>query len=148
MELKIPPLLLVVLSAALMYGLSRLPAGHAWQASWWLPLLPAAAGLAVAGTAAATFRRRRTTLSPLQPQQTQALVSHGIFRYSRNPMYLGMALLLASWGIYLGSLPALAGIPLFVLYLNRFQIRPEERFLTEKFGDSYRAYCRQTRRWL
>lgn len=148
MELKVPPPVVMLSAAALMYGLSRLNAGYAWQAPLWLPLLFACSGLAVAAAGALVFRRHRTTLSPFHPHKTSTVVNSGIFRYSRNPMYLGMALLLAAWSIWLGSWPALFGILLFVLYMNRFQIGPEERVLQEKFGDAYRRYCRQTRRWL
>ena len=76
------------------------------------------------------------------------MVTDGIYRYSRNPMYLGMALLLAAWALWLGNAAALLGIVLFVALINRYQIRPEERILAAKFGDDYRNYCRRTRRWL
>ena len=76
------------------------------------------------------------------------MVTDGIYRYSRNPMYLGMALLLAAWALWLGNAAAWLGIVLFVALINRYQIRPEERILAAKFGDDYHSYCRRTRRWL
>ena len=68
--------------------------------------------------------------------------------YSRNPMYLGFLLLLLALACYLMNVAAMALLPLFVLYMNRFQIAPEERFLLQKFGAEYQAYCERVRRWL
>ena len=76
------------------------------------------------------------------------LAAGGFNRFTRNPMYLGMLLWLLAWALWLGSLSAFVGLPLFVLYLNRFQISLEERFLAEKFGAEYQAYCARVRRWI
>lgn len=148
---RIPPLALALLLAALMWAAAR-----AWpQYSFATPGLSLlAAAIAIAGLLAcllcvASFQRVGTTVDPRRPTGTSALVAHGIYRYSRNPMYLGMLLVLAAWGLHLGHWPALACGPLaFVLYLNHSQIAAEERALEEKFGDEYRAYARTVRRWL
>jgi protein-S-isoprenylcysteine O-methyltransferase Ste14 len=96
-----------------------------------------------------SFRRAQTTVDPTRPAKASALVVGGVYRLSRNPMYLGFLLLLLAWGVYLSHLPSLLLAPLaFVLYLNRFQITPEERALESLFGDEYRAYKREVRRWL
>jgi protein-S-isoprenylcysteine O-methyltransferase Ste14 len=75
-------------------------------------------------------------------------VDSGIYRFTRNPMYLGMLLVLTAGAVYLGNLAAFAVLPLFVLSMNRLQIRPEERFMREKFGDAYRDYAARVRRWI
>lgn len=149
--MRIPPLALTVLLAALMWAAAR-----AWPqfsfASWWLSLI--AAALAILGLltclhCVTSFRRAGTTVDPRRPDGTSALVARGIYGYSRNPMYLGMLLVIVAWGLHLGHPLALACGPLaFVLCLGRFQIAAEERALEEKFGDEYRAYARAVRRWI
>jgi protein-S-isoprenylcysteine O-methyltransferase Ste14 len=84
----------------------------------------------------------------MQPEQVSNMVTDGIYRHSRNPMYLGMLLVLAAWAAWLASAPALLGLPVFVLYLNRFQIVPEERVLAQRFATQYADYAQRTRRWL
>ncbi len=94
------------------------------------------------------FRASRTTVNPLKPERSTALVTGGVYRVTRNPMYLGMALLLLAWAVYLSSLLPLAGPVVFVLYITRFQIRPEERALQARFGDDFARYAARVRRWL
>ena len=100
---------------------------------------------AIAGVIA--FRRSRTTVNPLHPEQATALVTRGVYRLSRNPMYAGMLLLLLAWATRLSNTAALAGPLLFALYITRFQIIPEERALTALFGEKYAAYRAKVRRW-
>ena len=94
------------------------------------------------------FRRAKTTVNPLKPEASTALVTGGIYRWTRNPMYLAMLLLLAAWACIVSNWAALAMLPLFVAYLNRFQIGPEERALQARFGAEFDSYRRQVRRWL
>ncbi|MFO6421971.1 methyltransferase family protein [Motilimonas sp. KMU-193] len=94
------------------------------------------------------FRRFKTTVNPVNPEQATTLVTSGIYRYSRNPMYLGLLFCLLAWTSYLGSLAAFICAPLFVIYMNLFQIIPEEQVLTRLFGQQYQAYCAKVRRWL
>ena len=94
------------------------------------------------------FLRARTTINPLKPDNASALVIGGIYRWTRNPMYLGMATLLLAWGLWLANAGALAVILLFVAYLNRFQIAPEERALEARFGNEFAAYRARVRRWV
>lgn len=151
MPTRIPPLALTVLLVALMWAVAR-----AWpQLSFALPWLRLfAAALAILGLltcllCVTSFRRAGTTVDPRRPDGTSALVARGIYRYSRNPMYLGMLLVIVAWGLYLGQPLALACGPVaFVLYLGRVQIAAEERALEAKFGDEYRAYARAVRRWI
>lgn len=149
LELKIPPPLVGLLHASLMYGIDRI-----YPQQWLAPPLALAGGLLLALGGIAIdlisvwqFRRARTTINPLKPQSSSALVTQGIFGFSRNPMYLGMLTILCGWALYLGNLLALPCLPLFVAYLTRFQIMPEERVLTRLFGPAFVDYCQRVRRW-
>ena len=93
------------------------------------------------------FRDRRTTINPLKPANTLAIVSHGIYRHTRNPMYLGLLLFLTAWAFWLTNLLAFVFLPGFVIYLTRFQIIPEEHILGAKFGSTYSDYQQRVRRW-
>jgi protein-S-isoprenylcysteine O-methyltransferase Ste14 len=95
-----------------------------------------------------SFRRARTTVDPTRPCRASALVVSGIYRVTRNPMYVGLLLLLLAWMVWLSSLWLIAGPLLFILYMNRFQIAAEERALSALFPDEYAAYRRRVRRWL
>ena len=150
LELKIPPVVLVVLFALVMWLLAQLVPPVALPAVWGQVLagILAIAGIAVALSGVLAFRRANTTVDPRVPQQSANLVIRGIYRYSRNPMYVGFLLLLIAWAFYLSSAAAFALLPLFVLYINQFQIAPEERHLLQKFGTEYQAYLTQVRRWL
>jgi len=105
-------------------------------------------GAAVAIGGVMSFRRARTTVNPLKPETSAALVSTGVYSFTRNPMYLGMALALLAWAVYLSSIWSLLGPLLFALYITRFQIVPEERVLDRLFGASFAAYKARVRRWL
>nr|WP_231992099.1 isoprenylcysteine carboxylmethyltransferase family protein [Neisseria cinerea] len=94
------------------------------------------------------FRRVRTTVSPLNPEQTEHFVSDGVYRFSRNPMYAGMGCWLVAWAGYMAHPLPWLFLAAFVVYMTRFQIMPEERVLARKFGAEYEAYCRHVRRWL
>lgn len=96
----------------------------------------------------ADFIKHKTTVNPLDPAKARTLVIKGVFRFSRNPMYLGMLLLLMAWMLYLGNPLGVLFVAAFGWVMNRWQIRPEERFLHEKFGDAYSDYCKRVRRWL
>lgn len=105
-------------------------------------------GLVFALSGVASFRRARTTVNPMKPDATTALVVSGIYRVTRNPMYLGFLLFLVAEIAWLANPVACLTAPLFVLYLNRFQILPEEDFLRAQFGPEYDVYVARVRRWL
>ena len=94
------------------------------------------------------FARAGTTVNPLKPETSSHLVTSGIYRYTRNPMYLGHAAILLGWVAYLGNAVGLVAVAAFVLYVSRFQVQPEERHLSTLFPEQYAAFARQTRRWL
>jgi len=139
-----------MLTGLLMYGLTRLlPAARVeFPGRWVVVLAITAVGALVAFTGSIAFRRHKTTVNPLHPERATALVTSGIYQYSRNPMYLGMLLLLVAWGVWLANLASFVGPPLFVALINRIQIAPEEAALHSLFGESYGRYTRRVRRWL
>lgn len=96
----------------------------------------------------ASFRLAKTTINPLDPSRASALVTGGVFRVTRNPMYLSLLLLLIAYAVRLGSWVEVLGPAFFAAYVTRFQIIPEERILAVKFGGPYLAYKRRTRRWI
>jgi protein-S-isoprenylcysteine O-methyltransferase Ste14 len=105
-------------------------------------------GLAIGSAGFLEFRRRRTTIDPIHIDAASALVTTGIFAYSRNPMYVGFTLMLAGWVLSLGDYRLLAGPLVFALFIWRFQILPEERVMTAKFGEAYLAYWQRVRAWV
>lgn len=150
LEKRIPPLALVVIVAFAMWGIATV--SPPVEVSDALRVVVAAIlfGLGTLFPLAGviSFRRAKTTVDPRIPEASSALVSSGIYRYSRNPMYVGFVLWLLAWGVFLASGWALIGVLFFVLYMNRFQIAPEERALRDLFGDEFRAYEQRVRRWL
>jgi len=149
LELRVPPVALTVLFAALMWlvsAYSPLSITMPWRNA--IAFTFCGAGLAIALAGVLSFRLAETTVNPMTPEATTAMVTSGIYRFSRNPMYLGFFLALVGWAAYLSHLFAFALLPLFVLYINRFQIPPEERTLSKKFPQEFTAYKNSVRRWL
>jgi protein-S-isoprenylcysteine O-methyltransferase Ste14 len=149
LRLKIPPPVWLLLFGTLMWAMDRWVPIVRWigsptnHAGWLLVI----AGAAIIITAMLHFRRARTTVNPLTPAKASALVTSGIFGYSRNPMYLGLSIALAGWAIVLGSLSPWLAVPLFVLVITRMQIQPEEDVLAVLFDSTYRDYCAHVGRW-
>lgn len=147
---RVPPPVAGLLLAVLMWWLA--PHGPLLG---WPPGLRSALALLLVGVGGSfdmagiwAFRRQRTTVNPLRPANASALVTGGVYRITRNPMYVGMACFLLAWAVWLGALVALAGPLVFVAFITRFQIRPEERVLTALFGDAFTDYTQRVRRWL
>lgn len=105
-------------------------------------------GVALMLLGVASFLRARTSVDPLHPEKASTLVVTGIYRFTRNPMYLGFALMLLALALRLSVWPGLLIVGLFVACMNRFQIRPEEAALDARFGDAAREYRRSVRRWI
>ena len=149
LEHKVPPPLIGALCALLMWLICGMPPLTGKPP---LLLVPALAlvvlGLMVEAAGVLSFRRARTTVNPFAPERTVNIVSSGIYRLSRNPMYLGMVCILTGWAVWLWQVQAVLGVVLFVAWITRFQIIPEERILTQKFGTEYRHYRQQVRRWV
>jgi protein-S-isoprenylcysteine O-methyltransferase Ste14 len=150
LEARIPPPIVAATIALLMWlaapATARLLAAPSLRLTLGLVIALLGGIIAVAGTVA--FGRARTTVNPLKPEQASALVTGGIYRATRNPMYVGMALVLAGFAAWLWWWPALLGPATFIAYITRFQILPEERALGASFGAEFAAYRRRVRRWL
>jgi protein-S-isoprenylcysteine O-methyltransferase Ste14 len=150
LELRVPPVPLAVLFAAAMSGLARLtPSAHFVAAGSRV----AALGLAIFGAVLAlagfvSFRANKTTVNPVNPTASSTVVSTGVYRFSRNPMYLGFLLALTGWAVYVSNVFAFLLLPAFVAYMNRFQIQPEEQALLAKFGPRFEQYMAAVRRWM
>lgn len=150
LELKIPPPLVALITGLLMWLLGEVlpPVIFRLPLQPLLSVLMLLSGVCLIGVSVALFINAKTTIEPTRPGRAAILVITGFNRISRNPMYLGMLLVLLAWTLWLGNLLAFIGLPLFGWYLSRFQIRPEERFLAEKFGQQYEDYRARVRRWL
>ena len=150
LELKIPPPAFAVLIAGAMWGISLV--APLLEVSAFIRVA-AAATIALAGggfslAGVISFRRAKTTVNPMKPETTSSLVCSGVYRLTRNPMYLGALFILVAWAVFLSSAWALLGPVAFVLYINRFQIAPEERALSAMFDTGYSSYRSRVRRWL
>lgn len=150
LELKIPPVLQFGLFALAMWWLNaQFPQAHLsipWRRS--LAVVLFAMGLLCGVAGVLIFLKVRTTVHPGRPEHAAKLVTTGIYRRTRNPMYLGLLLMLAGWALVLANLLALLLLPEFVICMNGLQILPEERILRAKFGAEFEAYARTVRRWL
>ena len=111
-----------------------------------LGLIPLAMGIIVMVAGARAFNRADTPLIPFET--STALVTSGPFRFTRNPMYLGMTLILTGTALLLGSLAPLLAVALFIFVIRRQYVIPEENMMKEIFGDEYQLYCKRVRRWL
>lgn len=150
LENKIPPPAVALLVATTMWGLAEATPNVTVDNKVRLTVVAVCyllgAGFSLGGVM--SFRRAKTTVNPLKPESASALVDTGIYRYTRNPMYVGFALFLLAWAVFLSSPWALLGLPLFIAYIQYFQIRPEERALERIFGSEFLDYKRRVRRWL
>ena len=150
LELKVPPPVVAILVAALMWLAARgTPAlRFEVQARRAISMGVVVTGVAVAVAGVVSFTRARTTVNPLKPESTSSLVVSGVYRVSRNPMYVGMLLVLLGWAVLLSNVLAFLIVPAFVLYMNRFQIGPEEAVLSKMFGEEFATYRSRVRRWI
>ncbi|MEY8205361.1 MAG: isoprenylcysteine carboxylmethyltransferase family protein [Bermanella sp.] len=151
LELKIPPPVAALVMAGLMYvskGLYQDVFGFELEYKLLMAAMISVLALLLDFAALWVFVRAKTTVNPIKASNVSALVTSGIYRYSRNPMYVGNFLFLFAWLIFLSSALNAIFLVFYVLYTNKFQITPEERILRERFGDDYRAFCLRVRRWV
>jgi protein-S-isoprenylcysteine O-methyltransferase Ste14 len=150
LELKIPPPAVGVIIGALMWLVKwSVPAlSFTFPGRHLLAMTAAVAGAVIAGIGVASFSRAKTTVNPMKPDSSTALVVSGIYSRTRNPMYLGFFFMLVGWAILLSNVLAFLLLPAFVLYMNRFQIEPEERALASLFGQAFESYRARVRRWV
>ena len=150
LALKVPPVAQVIITAAAMYGVSKMVPALTFSLNGSTAL---AVGLGVMGLSlgimgVTQFRIAQTTPNPQALEQVSSLVTSGVYQYSRNPMYVGLVLILLGWAFYLSHFLAFVLLPIFILYITRFQIQPEERMMAQKFGKIYQDYLNKVRRWI
>lgn len=150
MKLKIPPPVYVLLIGLLMTLADRfLPVMQVVPEPWNI------AGAVLVAIAVLMniwslrlFAEKKTTFSPMKPKNTSDLVIKGIYKFTRNPMYLGLLAFLSGYAVWLGSLTPMLVLPLFCWVMTEMQIKPEENALEEKFGERYLDYKQSVRRWI
>lgn len=149
MSLKLPPVVVVFIFGAAMFLLATfLPVGF-FNFFGRTVLVKILLVVLVLILSASTYKffKAKTTVNPKDLDKTSALVTSGVYAYTRNPMYLAMLLLLIAWGLYLGNAFNTLLAAGFVSYINAYQIKPEEEILTVKFGKEFTMYTKKVRRW-
>ena len=150
LELLVPPLLVLLAAGLLMWLVAvfvtatRIDIPFRTIIGWAL----LGAGVLIDVIGVLQFRRARTTFNPIKVDTAANLVTTGIYRLSRNPMYVGQTLMLLAWAVYLQNWLTLPLVAAFVFWIDRFQIVPEERVLEAKFGGQFQRYRGEVRRWL
>lgn len=153
LELKCPPPIVMLISAIIAMLISQKNLEFIQQQlttvdDFIWPLLFFIAGIVVAIVGVKEFKYYKTTIHPTHPENTTSLVTSGIYQFTRNPMYLGMLIVLLGWADLLDSFLAYSGALIFFLYISAFQVKPEEEVMKGKFGQEFSQYCAQVRRWL
>jgi len=134
--------ILIIVAVDLLFPLADV-IGFPWKL---LGMIPFALGIVINVIADSAFKKLGTTVKPLE--ESTALVTNGVFRLSRNPMYLGFVLILIGVAIFMGSLTPYGVIVVFAVVMDIVFIKPEEKMLEEKFGEVWLEYRRQVRRWI
>ena len=149
MKLALPPPVVALMALLAMRALRiYMPGGWYWEGQRYLAVGLIVFATIVGAPAIFQFIRAKTTVHPRHPEQATTLVTGGIFRLSRNPMYLGLVCVLLAVAVTSRQPLNLLIVALFVIYMTQFQIKPEEEALQAKFGDAYRDYCSRVRRWI
>ena len=150
LENRIPPPVVALLVAAAMWGVARAFPAPSIETSLRFAIagIFVLSGLIIAALGSLAFGRAQTTVNPLKPEAASSLVVVGVYRSTRNPMYLGIAIALVGWAVYLAAAWVFLGPILFALIITRIQIVPEERALLAKFGPAFTEYRSKVRRWL
>ena len=148
METKIPPPIVTLIFGLFIYFSRGIFQPVEIEYSFYIGILLLLGGAMILISAVRSFKKDKTTINPLSPEQATKLVTDGIFKYSRNPMYLGMALVLGSMAVFFNLLGGVILITLFCLYITKFQIIPEERAMRDLFLDVFDKYTKVTRRWI
>lgn len=149
LELKVIPPVQLIISASLMYSLATYFPQYDFVLQISLPIiiiLIIAASL-IGILALYDFHKHQTTFHPHTPEKTSKVVDTGVFSYSRNPMYISLVMLLLALGFYFQNYSSFCIVPLFIGYITRFQIIPEEKMLDKLFPNDYQTYCQKVNRW-
>jgi protein-S-isoprenylcysteine O-methyltransferase Ste14 len=148
METKIPPPIVTLIFGFATYLSRKIFPEIEIQYSSFFGIFLLLLGFFILISAVKLFRNDKTTVNPLSPEQATKLVSNGIFKLSRNQMYLGMAVILASVAVFFNIIGGIISMALFCLYITKFQIIPEEKAMKELFAQDFEQYMQATRRWI
>lgn len=150
LETKIPPAVVFIIAALLMWLVSKyLPSVDLPESVRWTIISAfLLCGVALGLLGIFSFLKENTTVDPIKPEKASSLVDTGVYKISRNPMYLALTFVLIAIAVYLNSLWSLTVVLLFMTYMTRFQIFPEERAMIKLFGDEYIDYMKRVRRWI
>jgi len=150
LELKVIPPVQLIISSGVMVSLGTCFPQYYFdlQASLPIVILLILAASSIGILALYDFHKHQTTFHPHTPEKTSTVVDTGVFAYSRNPMYISLAIILIALGVYLQNYSCFIIIPLFIWYITRFQIIPEEKMLNKIFPNDYQIYCQKVRRWM
>jgi len=148
MNNKIPPPIVTLISGLAIYFSRNLFPNHTGLTLDVFSILLLLFGIIIIRTAFVSFKKHQTTINPLNLTKTSSLVNTGIFKYTRNPMYLGMVLILLSIALKFNLYGGLIVILLFFSFITKFQIIPEEKAMESLFEQKYKKYKKTTRRWL
>ena len=148
MKTKIPPPIVTLVSALLIFFSKELFPNYAFDYQSMLSIVIFISGLIILISAVSLFKKKETTVNPMNPEKASSLVVDGVFKHTRNPMYLGMSVVLLSISIQFYLIGGLLIVSLFVAYITAFQIIPEEEAMEENFGEEYLSFKRSTRRWI
>ena len=145
---RIPPPIVTLVFALLSFWLANYLPKLAFNYQGLSSLLMILIGLTVIVIGVKTFHKSDTTVNPLNPKEASHLVTDGVFSYTRNPMYLGMLIIVLGVTVYNGVYIGIIILPCFIFYIKKFQIKPEEEAMQEIFADDYTDYFKRVRRWL
>lgn len=150
LETKIPPVLLTVLLGLAAFSLSKAnpESSFSFVGQFVAGGICLVTGVLISLLGVKAFQDHRTTVNPTTPESTSQIVCIGVYRHTRNPMYVGFGLVLLAAVLFMGNAASFLVIPVYVVYITHFQIKPEERALLAKFGAPYREYMASVRRWL
>ena len=148
METKIPPPIVTLVFGLLIYFSQGIFPSITNQLTFYVGIFFMLLGFSILISAVGSFKRSKTTVNPLNPEQATKLVTDKIFTYSRNPMYLGMATILSSLALVFNLVGGIIFIALFCIYITKYQIIPEEKVMKNLFSEEFDEYMKTTRRWI
>jgi len=150
LETKVPPVVLTAVLGLAGWLLAKLLPGASFlfRGQFTLAALCLVAGAAISLLGVKAFKDHRTTVNPTAPEETSQVVTTGVYKFTRNPMYVGFGLILLAAIVFFGNIASIAVIPFYVVYMTELQVKPEERVLLAKFGAPYSEYMTAVRRWL
>ena len=147
LETKIPPPIVAIISGVIISASSTIINPFEFYGAKLIAMLFLILSFSLIVISIRKFNHSETSINPMTPKAATKLLSTGVYAVSRNPMYLGLVGILCGISIILGSWFSFLVIPIFVFYINKYQIIPEERAMKALFKDEYLSYCDEVKRW-